>query len=229
MLPLGKKPVLHHIIEELKGAGICEIGIVIRKEHVMISEYFADVDGISFIYDDSTSGPGGAILKTASFTGADNFVVIFVDAPLKGERRSNYLRRLLNLKGEENEAVLSIYPIPQPEVSLRGVVGFEQERLSADSVVQLTGIVEKPSLDRDKQAWASSCRYILSPRIFDALQQIEPDKDGELQLTTAIQYLIQRGETILGYSLPKNLRRYDTGNFEGYFEAFRDFTVNSLS
>jgi UTP--glucose-1-phosphate uridylyltransferase len=228
MLPLGKKPVLQHIIEELKGAGITQIAIIIRSEHNSIVEYFSDVDGISFIYDDSFSGPGGAILKAESFVNRDNFVVIFSDAPIRGTYRSRYLRKLIDFK-KEAEAVLAVYQIPQKEVPSRGIVNIEEKELAQSELVKLTDIIEKPSADQEVGRWASACRYVFSPNIFEALKEKDSDENRELQLTPAIQYLIRAGQLVVGCPLPGNLRRYDTGNFEGYFKAFRDFTEDSLA
>lgn len=223
MLPLGKKPVIQHIVEELKGAGITEIVLIIRKEHESIVEYFSDTDGLSFIYDETASGPGGAILKAEPFVAEENFVVIFSDAPIKGEGRSEYLKNLVGLKEEEENAVLSIYEIPGSEISSRGIVTFEEKDLSGSRVVKLKDIIEKPSSKRGSQTWASACRYVLGPEIFDSLKKVESDEDGELQLTPAIRLMIAEGYEVLGYPLAKSLNRYDTGNFEGYFQAFIDF------
>lgn len=224
MLPLGKKPVLQHIIDELKGAGIEEIGVVARSKYKTIFEYFDDVPGISFIIDDSRSGPGGAILKAEKFIGHEDFVVVFSDAPVYGLGRAEYLRNLINIKSSRKiKAMLAIYPIPESEVSSRGVVAFEQSQIAEGEIVQLTDIIEKPSKEQDFSLWASACRYILDADIFGTLKEVGTDQNGELQLTPGIRQLIQKGESVAAYPLPKELKRHDTGNFPGYFEAFRDF------
>lgn len=224
MLPLGKKPVLQHIVEELKEAGIEEIAIIARSEYEVIFEYFDEESAITFIVDDSRSGPGGAILKAEKFIGCNSFVVAFSDAPVCGSERGDYLRDLISIKSKKTmKAVLSIYPIPESEISSRGVVGFEQQQISEGKIVQLTDIIEKPSKDQDFRLWASACRYILDGDIFDVLREVSAGENGELQLTPAIRKLIRKGESVGGYPLPENLTRHDTGNFEGYFEAFRDF------
>lgn len=224
MLPLSKKPVLQHIIEELKDAGIEEIAVIARSEYETIFEYFDDESGITFIIDNSRSGPGGAILEAEKFIGTNDFVVAFSDAPIYGSDRADYLRDLINIKSNRKmKAVLAIYPISESEISSRGVVRFEQQQVSEGEMVQLTDIIEKPSKDQDFRLWASACRYILDADILEVLKEIDTDENGELQLTPALQVLIKEGYSVGGYPLPKNLKRHDTGNFEGYFEAFRDF------
>lgn len=225
MLPLGKKPVLQHIIEELKGAGIHKIAVITRSEYDSIFEYFGEDSAVNFIIDDSGSGPGGAILKAEDFIGNDDFVVIFSDAPVYGSIRSEYLRRLLDIKiDHEMKGLLSIYPIDESEIGSRGVVAFKQQDLSEGELVRLTDILEKPNKDQAFKLWASACRYILSAEILDLLKATEPDENDELQLTPAIREVIHDKGIVGGYPLPENLKRHDTGNFEGYFKAFRDFT-----
>ncbi len=81
MLPLGKKPVLQHIIEELKEGGINEISVVVKSDDQKMIDYFEDDTSVQFILDDSFSGPGGAILKTEQFIKNEDFIVVFADAP----------------------------------------------------------------------------------------------------------------------------------------------------
>lgn len=88
---------------------------------------------------------------------------------------------------------------------------------------KIKDIIEKPVIDTVKSSWVLACRYILSPKIFNALQDIKFDNQDELQLTTAIRHMVQNGRSVWGYPFPKELKRYDTGNFEGYVEAFGDF------
>jgi UTP--glucose-1-phosphate uridylyltransferase len=226
MLPLGKKPVLQHIIDELKGAGIEQIAIVTRSEYEAIFDYFGDESAVTFIEDNSRSGPGGAILKAEQFVGDDDFLVAFSDTPISGVNSSEYLRKLFNVKVTEKlKTVLSIYPISENEVSSRGVVAFDQQEISEGEIVQLTDILEKPSKDQDYRLWASACRYVLDADIFDALKAVGVDENGELQLTPAIRHIIQEGYPVGGYPLPEKLKRHDTGNFKGYFEAFQDFAA----
>ena len=223
MLPLGKQPILHHIVDELKMAGINEIAVVARTEHSAIWEYGKSTSGVHIIPDNSASGPGGAILSARDFVDGEEFVVLFSDAPMRGTNRENHLKQLCALKTNgEVAAVLSIYQIPQSEVSSRGVVAFQDDVTVENKSLKLTDIVEKPPSNDYPSRWASTCRYVLDDNIFDALDLVSSD-DEELQLTSAIKYLIKKKQRVIGLPLPDHLKRYDTGNFEGYFEAFNDF------
>lgn len=225
MLPLGKRPVLQHIIDEVIGAGIEKIAIVTRSEYEAIFDYFGDDSAITFIEDNSRSGPGGAILKAENFIGDDEFLVVFSDAPMFGKTRGSYLKKLIDTKiSNEFKGLVSIYPISESEVHSRGVVRFDEQELSASEVVRLTDILEKPSKDQEFNLWASACRYIFDAEVIDVLKSISPDDNQELQLTPAIQKLINKGSPVGGYPLDEHLERHDTGNFEDYFHAFRRFT-----
>jgi UTP-glucose-1-phosphate uridylyltransferase len=64
---------------------------------------------------------------------------------------------------------------------------------------------------------------VLGPPIFDVLEKLSRDKGGELQLTPAIAKLLRDGKRVLAKPLPNNLQRHDTGNFEGYFKALKEY------
>lgn len=225
MLPLGKKPVLAHIVDELKEGAVDSIAIVTRSNQTAVFKYFMKDTDVELIIDDSESGPGGAILQAEAFVGDDDFLVAFADAPIKGEKKGSYLKELIDAKNQQQaKASIAIYEIPESEINDRGVVDFEEQYLSAGAPVRLTGIEEKPSVDQEAKPWAAACRYVLSASIFDSLKNIDTDDNDERQLTPAIQHLIENDSLVLGYPLAQCLRRYDTGNFEGYFEAFCNFT-----
>lgn len=230
MLPLGKKPVLHHLVEELRESSIEEIAIVCQSNQTAIFSYFREFDGINFIIDDSESGPGGAILEARDFVNNKNFVTIFVDAPVIGATRRHYLKKLIDIStNTEASALLAVYRVPEPEVSSRGIVTFKDDSVFNNSAPKkITDIIEKPSEDEVESIWASACRYVLSPDIFEALEKIDRDQKDELQLTTAIRYLIRENKTVLGLPLLEGITRYDTGHFEGYFEAFKVYAEKAM-
>ncbi|MEL7833220.1 sugar phosphate nucleotidyltransferase [Fodinibius sp. N2] len=224
MIPLGEKPVLEYIVEELKSAGITDVAVIINSDDEMIIEYFKNNNSIHFIYDDTFSGPGGAILNAEPFIKQDSFVVAFSDTPLKGILKSRVVKNLISLKSQPNVfGALAIYPIDQEEVSKRGVVTWcEDQKIRNDKHVVLSDIIEKPT-EYIEHPWASACRYVFDADIFNVLKKIPKDDNGELQLTPAIRQWLQDGKQVLGTPLPKGVNRYDTGNFKDYFEAQRAF------
>lgn len=224
MLPLGKKPVLQHIIDELKMAGINEIAVILNPDDELTANYFKVDKSIHFIFDDSFSGPGGAILKAEKFVNEEDFIVAFSDAPLKGQKKSRVVESLISLKKQKNiVGALAIYPIKEEEISKRGIVKWSgSKKIENDESVLLSNIIEKPESSVE-QPWASACRYVFDANIFDALKKVSKDDSGEVQLTPAISQWLQNGKKVVGYSLPEGISRFDVGNFKGYFEAQQAF------
>ena len=91
---------------------------------------------------------------------------------------------------------------------------------------ELADVIEKPSPEEAPSNLAIAARYVLAPSIFDAIDRIEPGKDGEIQLTDAIRILIQEKGHVYGVCLGQSERRYDIGNFDSYFRAFVEFALN---
>lgn len=223
MLPLGKKPVLHHIVEEIKSAGIKNILIVTRSDHRTLIDYFDKKDGITVKVDDSAGGPGQAVLQGREFAGEENVLVVFSDAPLEGDHREQAIREMSEVFEKHSaDACLSIYPVSEKEAESRGIVKVK-EKVEVNRVAEITDISEKPENISTSKAWASTCRYIFTPEIFDALDNAKRDEGGELQLTAGIKVLLERGSKVLGVPLPDGLTRHDTGNFSGYYKALDGF------
>ncbi len=80
-------------------------------------------------------------------------------------------------------------------------------------------------MDEAPSTLAIAARYVLSPRIFDALATTPPGKGGEIQLTDAIRTVIRQGGRVYGVRLDASERRYDIGNFDAYFRAFVEFAL----
>jgi len=226
MLPLGRKPVLHHIVEEIRAAGIEEILILARTDHKAIRDYFQDKPNITIGNDDSAGGPGKAILKGEQFAGGESFLVVFSDAPLGGEEPGQVIREMKKVfQQHSTDAVLSIYPVPEEEAGSRGIVRVDEMK-KGEGLYRVTDIIEKPESISISKPMASACRYLFTPKIFDALKAAEKDEDGELQLTAGINELLKEGHEVLGLTLPEGITRHDTGNFQGYFRALNSFTPN---
>jgi UTP--glucose-1-phosphate uridylyltransferase len=120
------------------------------------------------------------------------------------------------------DAVIALEEVPEEEVVRYGIA---VPRNGAAEVFELADLVEKPEVGQVDSNLAVAARYVLSPRIFDCLENTEPDHRGEIQLTDAIRMLIQQGRRVLGVRLAQGQSRFDIGNFESYFQAFVDFAM----
>jgi len=103
--------------------------------------------------------------------------------------------------------------------------GIARPRGSADGLIELADLVEKPSPEDAPSTLAIAARYVLSPAIFQALDATPPGVGGEIQLTDAIRRLIRDGGRAYGVVLGPAERRFDIGNFDAYFRAFVEFAL----
>jgi UTP--glucose-1-phosphate uridylyltransferase len=224
MLPLGRKPVLEYIIEELHAGGIEEILIVTRSDKSIIREYFETWDGIDFIEENHARGSGYAVLMGKDFVGEDECIVALADAPLWEENPGSLVLELSHAHITQQAAItMAIYQVPWGETHMRGIMNPAREIIPGKAVA-LRDMIEKPDPETAPSNWAGVGRYAFSPDIFIALETITPDENSEIGITEGIRRLAQAGKAFYGYPLREGQTRFDTGNYEGYVEAFRFFT-----
>lgn len=247
MLPVGRKPVVQYIVEELIRAGIEQILFITGESKVSIENYF-DINQplirrlretgkeellaeLEFEYaptryfftrQQQLLGLGHAILCAKEFVDQQSFTVALGDSIIGLHANSDILQRMQACFDEQDcAAVVAFEEVPTDDVHRYGIA----KPATDDDVFQLLDIVEKPAQDVAPSNLAVAARYIFKPTIFSALEQIEPGVGGEIQLTDAIRLLIQQGETVYGVRLMQDEQRYDIGNFESYFRAFVEFAL----
>jgi UTP--glucose-1-phosphate uridylyltransferase len=121
--------------------------------------------------------------------------------------------------------MVAVETVPREETFRYGIVDLGGAEPLPGEPVEMTGIVEKPSVGSAPSTLAVAARYVFSAALFDALRRTLPDERGEIQLTDAIRLLIQKGERVYAWPLSAEERRYDVGNFESYFRTFIDFAL----
>lgn len=246
MLPVGRKPIVQYIVEELIQVGVKEILFVTGPGKTSLENHFdmnhelvqtlrekgkeeqlAELEfdrfHVQYYYTRQRQllGLGHAVSCARSFVGSDPFVVALGDSIIGLNAQSDVVRRMEACFEEENcAAVIAFEEVPRHEVSQYGIA----RPASDGEVFQLLDIIEKPALDEAPSNLAVAARYVFTPRIFAALDRTEPGKGGEIQLTDAIKLLIEEGEKVCGVRL-QGERRYDIGNFESYFQAFVEFAL----
>ncbi len=251
MLPVGRKPVVQYVVEELQAAGLAQILVVTGRRKRTIEDHFdpdpelvanlkqagneallADLDyleGKSRFYYTRQSTPRGlghAILLGADFVDGDDCVVALGDSILAAEDPAVPLRGMMEAFADlKAAAVVAVEKVPREETFRYGIVDLGGAEPSPGRPVEMTGIVEKPSVGSAPSTLAVAARYVFSAALFDALRRTLPDERGEIQLTDAIRLLIQKGERVYAWPLSAGERRYDVGNFESYFRTFIDFAL----
>lgn len=248
MLPVARKPIVQYVAEELVANGIENICFVTGRSKTSIENHF-DSDpeltrvltegkkqdlldelkfeelAAKFFYTRQRvqAGLGDAILCAENFAGESPFLVALGDSILGINGQSRSVARMAELFAElRATCVIAVEEVPAHEVSHYGIIDPGE---GEGDWTRIKNIVEKPAVDKAPSRWAVAGRYAFSPIIFDMIRRVEPDKRGEIQLTSAIQHLCEEGKRVVAYKLPAQDKRYDIGNFPSYFETFVEFAL----
>lgn len=236
MLPIVDKPTIQYIIEEAIASGIEEILIITGRNKKSIEDHFdksvelevelskankeellelvrdiSDMVDIHYIRQKEPKGLGHAIYCAKSFVGNEPFAVMLGDDVVDSEVPC--LKQLINCYNEYKTSILGVQTVAQENVNKYGIVdGLHIE----DRVYKVKRLVEKPSIEEAPSNVAILGRYIITPKIFEILENTKPGKGGEIQLTDALETLISN-EAMYAYNFEG--RRYDVGDKLGFLEA----------
>ena len=248
MLPMGRKPVVQYVVEELARCGIGRLLFVTGPGKAAIENHFdIDVELIDYLRETGKEellrelaferedleyfytrqrrqlGLGHAVLCAKPVVGDQSFVVALGDSIIGIHAESEVVRTMIEkFESSRAAAVIAFEEVPAEEVVHYGIA---QPRDGAGDVFELADLIEKPDAGEAPSNLAVASRYVFSPAIFDCLERTLPGKGGEIQLTDAIRMLIRDGRSVLGIRLRADERRFDIGNFESYFLAFAEFAL----
>lgn len=247
MLPVGRKPVVQYVVEELTQVGVNQILFITGPGKRSIENHFdlnqeltqilresgkedllAELDfernPTQYFYTRQRQllGLGHAVLCGKHFVGDQPFVVALGDSIIGINAQSDVVRRMKECFVErEAAAVIAFETVPRQDVPRYGIAVPKSE----GEIFELADVVEKPSVAEAPSNLAIAARYVLSPIIFDALEQTGFGAGDEIQLTDAIRRLIGEGHKVIGMRLREDEERYDIGNFGSYFRAFVEFCL----
>lgn len=249
MLPLGRKPCIQYIVEELASVGVEQVLFITGHKKRAIEDHFdkdnelskmlsmsgqkdlleelkyEDMD-ISFYYTRQSypAGLGHAVRCAKDFVGNEPFIIALGDSIIHSKENKIPLRRMLDQFEKDQESfVIATREVPLESVHRYGIV--EPVAESKGGISQIKALVEKPSMQTAPSTQAVAARYIMPSRIFDAIDRTSPGKGGEIQLTDSIGLLLKEGGKGYAVSLSDREKRYDIGNFQSYYEAFLDFAL----
>lgn len=237
MLPIVDKPLIQYAVEEAIEAGITEMIFVTGRGKRSIEDHFDKSYEIEveleargkhqllelvrnikpshvncfYVRQPEAFGLGHAVLCAEKLIGNRPFAVILADDLLYASEPVT--KQLVTQYNRYHSSVIGVEAI-RPEDS--GSYGVVDGREWGDGVIQLSGIVEKPSPQRAPSNFGVVGRYVLSATIFDHLRRLRPGVGGELQLTDALQTLIME-EQVLAYRYSGT--RFDCGSKLGYLKA----------
>jgi len=242
MLPIVDKPTIQYIIEEAIASGIEEILIITGRNKKSIEDHFdksielelqleqsgnedvlkmvrdiSNMANIYFIRQKEPKGLGHAISCAKAFVGDEPFAVMLGDDIVDSEVPC--LKQLMDCYVKYETSIIGVQEVPLSEVYKYGIVnGIPIE----DRVYKVKDLVEKPKVSEATSNIAILGRYIITPSIFDILENTKPGKGGEIQLTDALKTLISE-ESMYAYNFMG--RRYDVGDKQGFLEATVEFAL----
>ena len=226
MLPVYDKPTIQYVIEESVNSGVDDILIVTGKgkrsiedhfdrsfelEHHLKTkgkedflkeiEYISELADIHFIRQKKQKGLGDAIYCAKKHIGDDPFVVMLGDTITKDTVPCT--KQLIDIYEKYGKSVIALEEVPDEKVERYGIIGGEEIE---PSIYKIDKLVEKPPLRVAPSNLAIMGRYVLTPDIFDCIENVEPGYGGEIQLTDALSKLDEiYGQVFKGQS-------YDIGN-----------------
>jgi UTP--glucose-1-phosphate uridylyltransferase len=245
MLPIVDKPTIQYIIEEAIASGIEEILIVTGRNKKCIEDHFdksvelemelaknhkddllelvkdiSDMVDIHYIRQKEPRGLGHAIHCAKSFVGNEPFAILLGDDIVyTDESQRPCLKQLIDCYDEYKTSVLGVQSVDPENVSKYGIVdGIKIE----DRVCKVKGLVEKPSREDAPSNTAILGRYIVTPKIFEILENTKPGKGNEIQLTDALLELV-KSEAMYAYNFEG--KRYDVGDKLGFLEATVEYAL----
>ena len=221
LIPVGKKPVLEHIIEEVIESGITEVLFVISEDKIAIRTHFGDcADGVRFEYtfQEQQHGLADAIYCGRQFVGDDPFAVVLGDSIIETDQRVLPFRRVLDTyENTDAKGVIVVEKTPREDAARFGIV---KPKHSVAPSFEIDGLVEKPAPEDAPSEYAIAGRYAFHPVIFDYIQRTPRGAGGEYQITDSIDLMLREGNEVWCVALDENETRRDIGTFETYFEAF---------
>jgi UTP--glucose-1-phosphate uridylyltransferase len=241
MLPIIDRPAIHYAVEEAVKAGITEIIFITGRGKRAIEDYFdhsyeledllrtkgkheilKEVEDISemadivYIRQKEALGLGHAILRARDWVGDEPFLVILPDMLLpKGD---TCLKSMIDTFEESEKSVIAVQEVPWEQVSSYGIINKDGGKES----FEIKGVIEKPTREEAPSNLSIFGRYLFTPEIFNYLEMTKPGKGGEIQLTDAVEMMLNK-EGVLGVKYDGKI--YDTGDKLGFLKATVDMAL----
>src|SRR5262245_12982206 len=241
MLPLVDKPIIQYGVEEAVAAGIEQIIIVTSTHKGAIEDHFdlnhelehfleekgeieklrqirsiTDLAQIAYVRQKEQLGLGHAVLMAKDLIGHEPFAVILPDDVVVADRPC--IGQLIQAHQQTHASVVAVMEVPPEETRRYGIIGSEpsQDPLDHGRLHRVTALVEKPAEGTAPSNLAVIGRYVLTPKIFDKLEQTQHGADVEIQRTDGIEALMQEQQV---YAYEFEGTRYDAGTTMGWLKA----------
>lgn len=244
MLPLVDKPTIQYIVEEILDSGIEEILIISGHAKRAIEDHFdsspeleqhllkqgkleqlkqirkiSDVK-IHYTRQAYQRGLGDAILCAKDFIDGEPFGVILGDDVVYTGMEEPALKQLMDQYNKTGGTVIGCQVVAPEKVSAYGII--DGKPTGDENLLQVKDMVEKPKLSEAPSRFAALGRYVITPEVFEILEETRPGKGGEIQLTDALRVMAHQGNV---YAYNFQGKRYDTGDKLGYLKAVVEFAL----
>ncbi|EXJ12751.1 MULTISPECIES: UTP--glucose-1-phosphate uridylyltransferase GalU [Nitrincola] len=242
MLTVVDKPVIQYVVEEAIAAGFKEIVLVTRSGKNAIEDHFdhnyeleAELErkqkvdllnsvrhilpaGVSVISvrQPKALGLGHAVLCAASVIGKDDFAVMLPDMLIDNSQTTGDMTSMVAAYQGSGLGQIMVEGVPEEQVERYGIVDCAGISIQPGESTDIIGMIEKPKAAEAPSNLAIVGRYILPARVMEILQHTTPGAGGEIQLTDALEALLQESK-LQAYSMRGNL--YDCGNKAGLIQA----------
>ena len=249
MLPLAGKPIIQHIVEEIKEAGFKEIILVTHPSKASIEKHFDATSEVEAVLDkkleksflkeikdiskigisiqsirqDKARGLGHAILVAKKLISNEPFAIVLPDMLIHNYRKEKNLSLMKRDFEKNNISSILFSKAEEKEISNYGIAKIRSDR-NYPGMGILDSMVEKPTPENAPSNLFAVGRYIFTPEIFKNLSNIKPGKNREIELTDAIDSFIKENRKVCAYELDGKV--YDCGNKLGYLIANIEFSKN---
>ena len=239
MLPIAGKPLIQYIVEEIKQAGFNEIILITHSSKSSIEDHFdtsfeleAALDkkikksllkeinnisklGITFqsIRQGEAKGLGHAILMASEVLKKEPFAVVLPDMLIQSLGKGKNLSLMKKSFDKNNISSILLAPALKKDIPKYGIAKIRENK-NRHQIGYLESIIEKPSIKNAPSNLFAAGRYIFTYEIMNFLKNNNPDKNNEIQLTSAIDSFLKSGHEVIGYSLEGKV--HDCGNKIGY-------------
>lgn len=249
MMPVGRKPVIQHVVEEAVGAGIKQILIITGGRKRAIEDHFDKdrlldemlmekgnkkmLEEINFLEKLDTrifytrqaepTGLADAVLLGESFVDGEAFAVSLGDTIIQSYEGGSFLWKLVDSHLRSGaSATIAVEEVEPSRLSRFGIV---KPQVIDGLSMRLDDIIEKPKQEEAPSNLAVAARYVFEPDIFDAIRKTQKGYGGEKQLTDAIRILLREGKPVWAFKLNGREKRHDIGDLRTYAMAFVDMCL----
>ena len=251
LLPIGRRPVIQYVVEEMRAAHLEHICLVTGRKKTLIQEHF-DHDPelvrrlqdrgrddllaelaylesglhLTYIRQSGPQGLADALTLAEEFVGEQPFVVALGDSIIHEPETGTLLRRMIEEHvSKDATATMAVQAVPASRTRYGAFVCPTDPAENEEGSFSVADILEKPVSDSTAPSWAVAARFVFSPAIFAAIRHTRPARGGETLLTDAVRTLLRQGKSVQAVCLTPEQKRHDVGTFGGYYRAFLEFAL----